>query len=164
MKNIILIGFMGSGKSSVASELAKKMQLAQLETDKLVLSFSKRKSISEIFSLDGEIQFRELELIAAKKLSKKKNSIISTGGGMVINKLCIDHLKKNGTVVFLQTTFDVIVKRLEGDTTRPLFINKDKAKKLFLFRENLYKEYADITVNTNLLSVGQITNLIFSKL
>ena len=83
---------------------------------------------------------------------------------MVINKLCIDYLKQNGLVIYLDTSFEEILMRLEGDNTRPLFENKQKAKKLFQFRKNLYKRYADIIVKTDKKSIGEITNLILKKI
>ena len=160
MKNIILIGFMGSGKSSVAHELAHTLKLNIQESDALVLSKSRRKSINDIFSLDGEIRFREMEIEIAKKLSGTKNSVISTGGGMIINKISIDYLKKNGIVIFLDTSFGEITKRLKGDTTRPLFSNIIAAQKLFQLRKSLYQAYADNSIVTDGKSVSEITNLI----
>ena len=78
--NIILIGFMGSGKSSVAALLAQKIKWPIRETDELVKEQSGRKNIKELFLLDGEIRFRELEIEVAKQISVEKNIIISTGG------------------------------------------------------------------------------------
>jgi len=162
--NIILIGFMGSGKTSVAVKLAKKIKCNPYETDVLVLARSGRKSIKEIFSHDGEIRFREMEVEVAKELSKKNNAVISTGGGMVMNKLCIDYLKQNGTVIYLYATFEEIEKHLEGDTTRPLFTDIAAAKKLFHFRKKLYKQYADIAIITNGMSIEEIVNSIAKKI
>ena len=76
--NIILIGFMGSGKSSVTHKLAKKLKYNVIETDELALIKSGRKNIKEIFDIDGELRFREIELIVAKKLIAEKNAVIST--------------------------------------------------------------------------------------
>lgn len=151
---------MGSGKSSVAGELAKKMKLKIQETDKLVLSKSRRASINDIFALDGEIRFREMEIEIAKQLRSTINSVVSTGGGMVSNKICIDYLKQNGVVIYLNASFREITERLEGDTTRPLFAQKVSAKKLFLLRKKLYEEYADIIISTDGKSISEITNSI----
>lgn len=164
MKNIILIGFMGSGKSTVAALLSKKLRVNCIETDKEVLARSHRKSIGEIFAKDGEMWFRELELEVASHLGDKKDVVISTGGGMVVNKICIDHLKQNGVVIYLETSFEVIAKRLKGDDTRPLFSDVNKAKKLFQFRKHLYEEYADIRINTDKLTAEEITNSIMNKI
>lgn len=164
MKNIVLIGFMGSGKSTVAALVSKKLCVNCIETDKEVLARSHRKSIGEIFVKDGEMRFRELELEVSSHLGDRKDVIISTGGGMVINKLCIDYLKQNGVVIYLETSFEVIKKRLKGDNTRPLFSDLKKAKKLFQFRKHLYEEYADICITTDKLTEEEITNIILEKL
>jgi len=164
MKNIVLIGFMGSGKSSIANFIAKKLKFQCIETDDLILERSGRKSIREIFERDGEIRFREMELEIAKKLHNKTGVVISTGGGMIINKLCIDYLKEYGVVVHLSTSMKEIERRLKGDNTRPLFTDIKKAKKLFKFRKSLYAEYADIGVSTDGMSIDEITNNILEKL
>jgi shikimate kinase len=161
---IVLIGFMGAGKSSVAAELAKKLQLQYIETDALVLAKSGKSSISQVFSQDGEVCFRELEMEVAKALSKQDNVVISTGGGMVQNKLCIDYLRQNGLVIYLSATFSEIEKRLRGDTTRPLFLDKTKANELYKFRKQLYEMYADMIITTDKRSISEITNLIVKKI
>jgi len=92
----------------------------------------------------------------SKKLSARKNIIISTGGGMVINKICIDYLRKRGVVIYLKASFEEIVKRLKGDKSRPLFHDQLIAKKLFQFRHALYKEYADKEINTDGKSVEEV--------
>lgn len=164
MKNVVLIGFMGSGKSTVAGLLSKKLEKDLVETDTMVVARSGRDSVKDIFAMDGEIRFRELELRSAHDLSNRNGIVISTGGGMVINKLCMDYLKQNGVVVYLETQFDVIEKRLKGDDTRPLFSDVDKARKLFQFRTHLYEEYADIRVKTDRRTVAEITNIILKKI
>ena len=162
--NIILIGFMGSGKSSVAALLAQKIKWPIRETDELVKEQSGRKNIKELFLLDGEIRFRELEIEVAKQISVEKNIIISTGGGMVINKICLDYLKRDGRIIFLATSFGEIVSRLDGDSTRPLFQDRVAARKLFNFRKKLYQECADVTIQTDKKTVDTITNLIIKKI
>lgn len=164
MKNIVLIGFMGSGKSTVAGLLSQKLEKDLVETDMMVVARSGRNSIKDIFAMDGEIRFRELELKSAHDLSNRSGAVISTGGGMVINKLCMDYLKQNGVVIYLETQFDVIEKRLKGDNTRPLFSDLDKARKLFGFRKHLYEEYADIRITTDNQTAEEITNSIMEQI
>jgi len=162
--NIILIGFMGSGKSSVAEALSRKLKRRHIETDSSILEQSGRSSIKELFLLDGEMRFREMEIEIAKEIGAKSDAIISTGGGIVINKICIDYLKRNGKVIFLSTSFAEIVRRLQGDDSRPLFADKEAAQQLFTFRKRLYKQYANVTVDTDDRSIDEIINIILKKI
>jgi len=161
---IVLIGYMGSGKTTVARLLAKKLHWSLIEMDDLILKSSQRKSISEIFARDGEIKFREMEIRIAKKLRKKNQVIISTGGGVVMNKIILDYLKENAQVFFLKTSFDTVVKRLKNDSQRPLFKNIAAAKKLAAFREPLYEQYADEIIITDEKTPPAIINQIISHL
>ena len=159
---IILIGFMGSGKTTVANILAKKLNLEIIEMDDLIVEES-GKSIKRIFSEDGEARFRELETKTAKSLAEKDKCIVSTGGGVVMNKININYLKENGKIIFLRTSFSEITKRLKNDNDRPLFKDKEIAKKLFIFRQRLYEEYADLIVTTDGKSVEKIVYEIISQ-
>ena len=159
---IILIGFMGSGKTTVANILAKKLDLEVIEMDDLIVKRS-GKSISQIFNEDGETRLRELEIKASKSLTNRGGCIISSGGGVVMNKINIDFLKNKGKIIFLKTSFTEIEKRLKNVKDRPLFKNKLSAEKLFIFRQKLYAEYADLIVNTDGKSVERITNEIISQ-
>lgn len=161
---IVLIGFMGSGKSSIAKKLAERLDLEFIEMDELCIKKSRRNSISEIFEKDGEIIFREIEIYTAKDLINRENVIISAGGGVVMNKINLDYLKKNGIVIFLDTAFEIIEKRLMDDNTRPLFKDKKKAKQLYDFRLPLYKYYADVIINTDNKSVEEIAKEIVSRI
>lgn len=163
--NIILIGFMGSGKSTVGRLLAQRQSREHIEMDDLILYRSGRSSISEIFAQDGEIRFREFEMEIAKEVSNKKNNIISSGGGVVMNKINIDYLKMSGSVVYLKTSFHELEKRLEGDSSRPLFQNKAKARELYDMRSVLYETYADHVVKTDNKSLAEVvTSVINIKL
>lgn len=158
---IILIGFMGSGKTTVAKALAEKLNLEVIEMDDLIVERSGRKTINEIFEKDGEICFRELEIEICKELKNKDNIIVSTGGGVVMNKINIDFLKENGRVIFLKTPLKTIKKRLKNSKDRPLFQNKKNVKKIFNFRQKLYEEYGDLIIDTNSKTIDEIViNLI----
>ena len=85
------------------------------------------------------------------------NVVVSTGGGIVMKKRNLKHLK-NGEIFFLKTSFKVLEKRLFGDDTRPLFKNKIKAKILFNIRKNMYKKWADHTILTDKQSINQVVN------
>jgi shikimate kinase len=148
--NILLIGFMGVGKGTVARAYATKYDAFAIDTDDLIESMENRK-IKDIFEEDGEPYFRALEQKCAKWLSKSvKNSVISTGGGFFKTK----SVKKIGTIVLLDSSFDAIYERIKSHPNaerklakRPLFQNHKEAKKLYKERSLQYKEVADIIVN-----------------
>ncbi len=156
---LILIGFMGSGKSSVGRTLAKKLQLELVELDRLVLKSSGRKSIKEIFERDGETRFRELEIAQAKKLKNKNQAVIATGGGGGL-----DWLRPGSQVIWLKAGFNTITARLKTDFTRPLFKNQAAAHKLFSFRQPLYRRYADTIIETDNLTIDQVVEQIRQKI
>lgn len=163
---IILIGFMGSGKSEVARQLAQKLGLALIESDGLVLQLSKRSNINEIFNQDGEVHFRELEIAAAKKLRRADNAVIATGGGAVMNQIIFAYLKSKpkAIIIHLAAMFATVRRRLRHDRTRPLFANAQKARKLYKLREPLYRHYADIVVTTDNRTPASIVKEIIGKL
>lgn len=154
-KKLVLIGFMGSGKTTVAKILAKKLGLEVVEMDDLIVKES-GKSISQIFKDDGEKKFRELESQVAIDQINKENVVISTGGGIITNEDNITNLKINGKIIFLKTSFSEIKKRLKNIEDRPLFKNKKLAEKLFKFRQKLYEKNADLIVNTDGRSVEEV--------
>jgi shikimate kinase len=150
--NIALIGFMATGKSTIGRILAKKLNKDFIEMDYLIAERA-GKSIPEIFAQDGEIRFREMEMAIAKEMGQVKNTVISTGGGIVMNKLNIDYLKLSSTVVLLAAPAEEIYNRImkEGKEKRPMIDKPDpKAEitRLLLFRQPFYEAAADITINT----------------
>ena len=153
--NIVLIGFMGTGKSSVAPLVADKLNMEYIEMDKLIEKKA-GKSIEKIFSDDGEIAFREFEVAVARDLRNINNAVVSCGGGVVMNKIIIDYLKINGVVVGMFADFETIFKRVAGDMPRPLFKDRKVAEKLYNFRKPLYELYADKRVNTDDKSVEEV--------
>ncbi|NCO23156.1 shikimate kinase [Candidatus Kuenenbacteria bacterium] len=162
---IILIGFMGAGKTAVAKKLSKKLDLPAVEMDDLILKKSGRKSINEIFARDTELHFRELEIEVAKNLKKQDNRIISTGGGIVMNKIIIDYLKAgSGKIIFLKSSFSEIKKRVGNSKKRPLFKNRKTALELFNFRQQLYRKYADFVVRTDNKSIDAVADEIVNYL
>lgn len=150
---IVLIGFMGSGKSTVALLLAQKLGLESVEMDDLILARSGRSTINEIFEQDGEVRFRELELAVAQTLRDKTGVVISTGGGVVMNQLAVQYLSQaNGRVVFLETFLETILFRLKGAEDRPLLkrsANFAGLESLYTLRLPLYRHYAQSCVSTD---------------
>lgn len=125
MKNIILTGFMASGKTTIGGELAKMMGYAFADTDAMVEK-SEGRTINEIFAADGEEYFRNAETEIAQKVSEMSSTVVSTGGGMVMRAENVEYMRKNGIVFYLDTDFDVIVARLKNAAaTRPLANGQD---------------------------------------
>lgn len=157
--NIILIGPMGSGKTSTGRMLAKEMGYAFADTDEEV---TKRTgvSIAYIFDVEGEEGFRKRECLALKECLNDNNTILSTGGGIVLSKENRDLLQDRGTVVYLQTSIRTQVKRTASTNNRPLLQNKDPEEtleKLMLTRAPLYEEIADITIMTDNKSLQEMS-------
>lgn len=145
---IILIGFMGTGKTSVATQIGSMLQWPVIEMDQLVFERTNTKSMHEVFAKGGELLLRETEIEISKTLATAENSVISTGAGVVMNKINVDYLRQcNGKTFWLNGSFSTITARLADDTSRPLFKDVAEAKSLYDFRLPLYLKYADTTVN-----------------
>jgi len=150
MKNIILIGFMGVGKGSVARETIKNSNYMAIDTDDLIESMENTK-IKSIFELEGEDYFRSLEKKVSKWLENSvKNTLISTGGGFYKQQ----NLKKIGIIVLLDSPFDAIIKRIKEHPNaekklkkRPLLKDLKKAKELYKQRRPEYLKLADIVID-----------------
>ena len=164
MKNIILIGFMGSGKTSVGRQISSMTGFKLEDIDSRIVKDSKME-IKDIFAGHGEDYFRKLETKTAGKVFSMKNRVVSTGGGIVTRPENFELMKKGGTVVYLKNSFAVSVKRLNGDKDRPLFDldNLKKTEMLFKKRLELYKKAADITVVTDNKTVLQAANEVIKK-
>ncbi|MFI0435756.1 MAG: shikimate kinase [Parachlamydiaceae bacterium] len=155
---IILIGFMGCGKSSVAKKLSSMMEWPILEMDDQVLKKIGVNNMEELFAKGGELLLRETEIAIAKEYVSRCNTIISTGGGVVLNKIVLDYFKKKGGIIyFLNATFDTICSHLSCDTSRPLFKNRSEANALYHFRLPLYLKYADYVIEVDQKSIQSIT-------
>ncbi len=167
MDNIILIGFMGVGKGSVAREIFKQSGLICLDTDDLIESLENR-AIKKIFETDGEEYFRELEQKIAFWLEKSvQKTLISTGGGF----FKVKNLKKIGKVVLLDSSFEKIYDRILGHENaekklkkRPLFQDIKKAKKLYQIRVKEYKKVADFVINVSDKDLKEIAKEIIKRI
>ena len=154
--NIALIGFMGAGKTAVGRVLAEKLDKKLVELDNLV-EIKAGKSIARIFKEDGEIAFRQLEIEVTREVATGKNQVIACGGGVVLNKINIDRLKKEAVVVYLTASPEVIQERVSTDReVRPLLKTSNKAltiQELLEFRQPFYERAADIKIDTSKLSI-----------
>ncbi len=147
---MILIGFMGSGKSSVAPLLAERLGFSAVDADEEIIKISGYQSIQEIFRECGEARFRELEATVAAAYRDASSVVIATGGGVFLNSANITHLTHGGgVVIFLQTDFAEIRRRVADTSTRPLFQDPIVAERIYRERQPLYKQYADYCVSTN---------------
>ncbi len=157
---IILIGFMGSGKSSVGKELSKKTGYKLLDSDTCIEE-KKKKSINEIFKDDGERAFRDMESEFLKALALSEESfILSTGGGMPCFNDNAKLIKEIGKSFYLMASPDSIMERLKNDTSRPLLRDGNRYEKinsLLSKREEYYKKAADVIIETDGKTVNEIT-------
>lgn len=152
-KNIVLVGLSGSGKSTLGNILSSLSGYALVDTDAIIVKLQNR-SINNIFETNGEDFFRTLETQVSKEISAFDKQIISTGGGIVLKEKNLEYLKQNGIVFYLKTSVNSLLKRLEGDNTRPLLKTDDVKKKLenmLEIRGKLY-EKADVTIETDKLT------------
>lgn len=158
-RNIVLVGFMATGKTSLGLFLSKKLGKKLFNTDDLIEKKSK-KTISYIFKQDGEIHFRELEIQAVKKASRMNGVIIDCGGGVVLNKINIDRLRENGVIFLLTAKPEKILERENRQKgARPLLLKKDKIraiKELLSFRKPFYQMAYDYTIDTTNLSIEEV--------
>ncbi len=163
--NIYLIGMMGSGKSTVGKLLAEQMQMTFLDLDEIIET-NTQKTIRDIFEQDGELYFRKLESEALVNVNQE-NSVISCGGGIILDELNRIQLKSSGKVVFLQVSIEELSKRLQTLVDRPLLKGKkidEELTSLWSDRKELYIETAHITINVESQTPKQITELIIKSL
>ncbi len=166
MKNVVLIGFMGVGKGSVAREVIKHSDYIAIDTDDLIESMENRK-IKAIFVDEGEKYFRKLEKRVAQWLeSSVQNTLVSTGGGFYKQ----ENLKKIGTIVLLDSPFDAIIKRIKEHPNaakklkkRPLLADLKAAKKLYDERRPEYLKVADIVIDVTDKSAKECSKELLKK-
>lgn len=162
-KNIVLIGMRGSGKTTIAKLLSKKLSKEYLELDK-ILAEKTGMSISEIVEKNGWDYFRKQESKIIKEVALHEDKIISTGGGMITRPENIDALKKNGVFVWLQASFETLLKRSGHNSNRPALTDKKTIKEelaeLLKQRAKLYRQSADIIIKTDQKNKLEIVNQI----
>lgn len=148
MKNIVLIGMPGCGKSTLGVVLAKALNMGFCDTDLIIQQFEKRK-LQEIINLDGVERFLELEEKYLLSI-ESENIVIATGGSAVLSDAAMNHLKKNGTVIYLKVDYQGIAKRIKNRVSRGIaFKEGETLKDIYVMRTPLYEKYADITIDCN---------------
>lgn len=163
-KNIVLCGFMGSGKTVTGKSLAQKLGMEFIDLDQYIEN-EQNMTVSDIFAKFGEPHFRKLESEAAAFLGKSQNKVIACGGGTVVNPDNARALKVNGEIFYLQVNAETVKNRLKNDTTRPL-LAKDKenaVNSLLSARAPIYEAAADHIIDSNgsiEFAVEQILNII----
>ncbi len=166
MSSIILIGFMGAGKTTVGKELARK-GFELIDTDAYIENCEKM-SISEIFAQKGEAYFREVETRTLETLlTQKKQFVISCGGGMPLREENRSLLKELGMVVYLRVRPETVLARLKGDTTRPLLQGDDSGERvrtLIAQREAHYVSSADCVLDVDLKTPDELASQILLQL
>lgn len=160
-RNIVLTGFMGTGKSSVGRRLASRLGYRFVDTDTLIVEKAGL-PIKEIFEQSGEPRFRELEREAIENISRESGLVIATGGGVVLDDINMSNLRNNGVIVCLTATPEVIMERTQGRNDRPLLNTSEREQRvleLLEFRRPFY-ERSDLTVDTSSMRVDEVIKVI----
>lgn len=156
--SIILIGFMGCGKSTVGRNLADMLDYSFIDTDTEI----ERKcnmSISDMFAQKGEPYFRLMEKEVILGIDNTESHVISCGGGSILNPDILNHLKELGKLVYLRANPDTTLKRTAGNNARPLLNSDDRRERimnLMAERENIYLNASDMAIDTDLLSAKEV--------
>lgn len=161
MRNIVLVGFMGTGKTTIATALANKLKMRYVSTDNIIEKKEKR-TINEIFTKDGEEYFRDVESSVIRDASDMENAVIDTGGGVVLREKNMENLKSRGVVIWLTADDETIIRRTQKYKHRPLLNVEDpkrKIKDLLSLRAPFYAK-ADHTIDTGKLTISQVVERI----
>ena len=157
IRNLALIGFMGTGKSSVGRAVADSLHFTFLDTDH-VIEARAGKSIKDIFAQDGEPVFRDWEVRIVEELTHRSKTVISTGGGLPTREANLNSLKTHALVLCLWASPEAIFERVRDHSHRPLLNDADplaKIRDLLAAREAYYRQ-ADVLVNTEMRSVREV--------
>lgn len=164
--NIFLIGPMGAGKTTMGRQLAKKLNYQFYDSDH-VIEERTGADIPLIFEKEGEEGFRKREQQAIDELTQMDKIVLATGGGAILLAENRQNLKNRGVVIYLHSNIEHLIERTRHDKNRPLLQTEDPAAKLrelMTIREPLYKETADIIINTGKKSIRSVINVILDKL
>jgi shikimate kinase len=162
--NLALVGFMGTGKSSVGQLVAERLHFEFLDTDDCVETRA-AKTIAQIFAEDGEAAFRQHECEVVKSLESRRNTVIATGGGLVTNPDCLASLRTHALIVCLWASPETIWHRVRHQSHRPLLQTVDPQARirLLLAQRNPFYRQADILLNTEWRSPRQIAQIVITQ-
>jgi len=162
MQNIILIGFMGTGKTEVGMLLAKKLKMTYIDTDSIIEK-EQGMTINDIFAKKGEERFRDMETKLLDELEGIEGRVISTGGGIILRPGNVIKLKSMGPLILLWADADTVYERTKNAGTRPL-LNveepKSRIREILEFRTPIYEGIADLKLDTSRLSPEEASNKI----
>jgi shikimate kinase len=166
MRNVYLIGMMGSGKTVTGKTLALLLGCGFLDLDDVIQGKSRR-TINDLFEKEGEEFFREQEILALAEASSKGPRVIATGGGTVLRPVNIERMKSTGLLIYLETSLETLWSRVKEKTDRPLLKGstpKEQLEKIFSARKPIYERVCDIKVLTDGLSADVIARQIMMQL
>lgn len=150
-ETIFLIGFMGSGKSTIAKLLCEKLSANLVEMDERIVK-EQGMSINDMFAQFGEDRFRDIESQLVCDILEEGNAVVSCGGGVVVRKQNVKNMKAKGRIVYLTATPETIFERVRHSTDRPILngnMNVEYITELMAKRKDLYEAAADITIATD---------------
>ena len=157
---------MGAGKTTIGKQLAETLSLEFVDSDHEIEART-GVTIPHIFDVEGEEGFRRREENMIDELTRKQNIVLATGGGAVIRKTNRQHLKDRGTVIYLHASIDQLLERTSRDKNRPLLQTDNpraRLEELMAVREPLYREVADIIIDTEQQPVAKVVKYIVKKL
>ncbi|MDR3564612.1 MAG: shikimate kinase [Negativicutes bacterium] len=161
MKNIILVGFMGTGKTTVGQLLAKKLNRQFIDVDRKIEAYCGM-PVGDIFKLQGELFFRRQEQLIIKDLLPHRSAVVATGGGAILSSENVSNMRAHGVMICLEASVDEIIKRIGLDASRPLLNapnKEERVAKLLAERANRY-QLADFSVDTSALAPEEVAEKI----
>ena len=161
MRNLVLFGFMGTGKTAAGRELARRLRMKFIDMDD-VIEKQEACTISEIFAEKGESHFRDVESQVAAALSRRQGLVIATGGGVVLNRKNVDALQGSGTGICLTASPEAIYERVKHQSHRPLLMFDDPLQRIKTLLHNRAPFYATVKyhIDTSDLPMESVVNKI----
>jgi len=164
--NLVLVGMMGSGKTTIGRTLARHLNKSFIDSDEEIVKRT-GVTIPHIFDVEGEEGFRQRETNVIKELTAGNNIVLATGGGAVLSETNRELLKSNGIVIYLRASVQDLWMRTRHDRNRPLLQTKDpqaKLSELYQLRDPLYSEIADLVIQSGKQSANSLTQHLIEKM